>query len=418
MDAELTGIEDYCINNDYVIKKRIDKKIIVIQKHGEREILDKEVSYLLDLVNEKKYDKILRLNRRGQAEIKRLIDKKILVLDGMTKEMDLTPKWTLDEVFFELSKRCNLKCNHCYIPDNIHKHELTFNDWINITDQCSELGVYLIKLTGGEPMLNKYFYDLVNYIKSKGIKTRLYTNGSFLNSTSIYRLKLLGLDEIQISMDGASPTTHDSFRNTKGNYNQILSSLPLLEEQGIAVILSFTVSSYNERDIDRFIEIAKNFSNIKVVVSPYINYHQTYQNKNSFLDVNDHVINKVKNCFNENQNIWSDKTRYYVSYSNKFIGFCGLGIYSLYIDSCGKLLLCPLLNQDENVIGDIKQESLQHIWENAPLLKEYRKKTTADLMECNTCSNSHICRGGCRARAYFVNHNLLSKDPISCKMYI
>lgn len=418
MDTLLPKIEDYYINHEYVIKKRIDKKIIVIYKSGEREILEGGMAYLLDLFYERKIDKILQINKKAQAEIQKLVDKKILVWGKSSKRVDLTPKWTLDEVFFELSKRCNLKCNHCYIPDNLKNYELTLNDWIRITDRCFELGVYMIKLTGGEPMLNNYFYDLVDYIKSKKIKIRLYTNGSFLNRESIHSLKLLGLDQIQISMDGASPSTHDSFRNTKGNYNKILSSLPLLEEVGIPVILSFTVSSFNAKDIDSFIETAKKFSNVKVVVSPYINYHQTYQNKESFLNIHDEEINKIKKCFYENQNIWSDKTRYYLTYSNKFIGFCGLGIYSLYIDSYGKVLLCPLLNQDENIVGDLRQDSLQEIWENSTLLREYRKKTLADINECNTCINSHICRGGCRARAYFANNNLLSKDPISCMMYV
>lgn len=418
MEQEQFKIEEYSINKNFILKKRNDKKIIIVNENGAREVLDIGASYLLDLVNERKYEMILQLNKGGQVEVKKLIDKGILTRSKTDKMFDLTPGWTLEEVFFELSKMCNLKCKHCYIPEDVNKLELTFEDWIKIIDDCAALGVYMIKLTGGEPMINSYFFDLLKYIKSKKIKVRLYTNGSYLDSKNIEKLKLLGLDEIQISLDGAIAETHDNFRNTKGNFNKILTALPILEKNDFAVTLSFTVSSHNIGELDNFILLVRNYRNVKVVVSPYINYHQTYQNKNDFLNVKDEDIMKIKSCFNKNQSIWSDKTRYYLSYSNKYIGFCGLGVYSIYIDSKGKVMLCPLLNQEENLVGDIHEDSLKKIWEQSPLLVEYRNKTVADISGCNTCCNSHICRGGCRARAFFKHKNLLTKDPISCSMYL
>lgn len=418
MEQEQLEIEEFNINDNFILKKRNDKKITVVNQNGVREVLDIGASYLLDLVNERKYEKIKQLNKSGQAEIEKLINKGILIRDKTDKILDLTPGWTLEEVFFELSKACNLKCKHCYIPENIKKWELTFKDWIKLTDDCAALGVYMIKLTGGEPMINSYFFDLLQYIKSKKIKVRLYTNGSYLDKENINKLKLSGVDEIQISLDGAIAETHDNFRNTKGNFKKIIAALPILENNDLAVTLSFTVSSYNIAELDNFIQLVRNYKNIKVVVSPYINYHQTYQNKDDFLNVKDEDIMKIKRCFHENQSIWSDKTRYYLSYSNKYIGFCGMGVYSLYIDSKGKVMLCPLLNQEENLVGDIREGSLKNIWEQSPLLVEYRNRTIADISGCNTCSNSHICRGGCRARAFFKHNNLLTKDPVSCSMYL
>ena len=81
---------------------------------------------------------------------------------------------------------------------------------------------------------------------------------------------------------------------------------------------------------------------MKIVISPYINYHQTYQG-DRFVDVSEETVEKLKECFENNKNIWSDKIKYSLSFSNRFIGYCGFGIYSLYIDSFGKIILCPLL---------------------------------------------------------------------------
>ncbi|NSE36493.1 SPASM domain-containing protein [Dorea longicatena] len=96
------------------------------------------------------------------------------------------------------------------------------------------------------------------------------------------------------------------------------------------------------------------------------------------------------------------------------IGYCGFGIYSLYIDSFGKIILCPLLGNIQ--LGTIT-DGIENIWENSKILMEYRSHTIADIEKCNTCKNVNVCKGGCRARAYFINGSILACDPVSCKMY-
>lgn len=171
---------------------------------------------------------------------------------------------------------------------------------------------------------------------------RLYTNGSCLNKKTVENLKTVGISEIQISLDGGTEETHDTFRNAPGNYKHILRTLPILSRFEIRVILSFTVTDYNVNEINLFIREARQFPNVKIVISPYINYHQTYQG-DRFVDVSEETVEKLKECFEDNKNIWSDKIKYSLSFSNRFIGYCGFGIYSLYIDSFGKIILCPLL---------------------------------------------------------------------------
>lgn len=416
--------DTYYISNKICVRQRIDKKIELIDENNELIVLDNissklMLSYnggnkLLDIVKGESIDAI-RYHKVFESF------HELLLLNYLVKEyneaVSLSPTWILEEVFLELSKQCNLRCHHCYIPKNIRENEMKYEDWLRIVNDCKKLGVHLIKLTGGEPMLNHYFFDLVQYIHLNKIKMRLYTNGSYLNEDNILKLHEYGIDEIQISVDGGKATTHDEFRRTSGNYAKIEEALPLLAKSKIKVILSFTVSNFNEGEIDQFIHNARTYDNVKVVVSPYINYHQTFQCKD-MLNVNDRIIDKIRSCFEENKILWSDKTKYFLTFSNKYIGYCGLGLYSIYIDATGKILLCPLLNQDENIIGSLKEESLIKIWEKSKKLMEYRSHTLSDIGECNTCNHVNECRAGCRARAYFTNNILLSKDPISCKMFV
>jgi MoaA/NifB/PqqE/SkfB family radical SAM enzyme len=279
--------------------------------------------------------------------------------------------WVLDEIFFELTKSCNLRCNHCYIDENIIEKEIQSNKWIELLHEAIKHGLSLLKLTGGEALLARGFYDLLDQTRELGIKTRLYSNGMALNQNSIEKLKKHGLNEIQISVDGGTPKTHDDFRNTKGNYEHIFSVIPLILKANIPLTLSYTASTFNFTEIDMFIKQVRQFDGVKVVISPYINYHQTFEG-NSKLQLTNDVISQVKLSFQENIDIWSDKTKHYLTYSNKYPGFCGAGLFSIYLDSFGKVLLCPLLNQEENVLGNISKDSLEKIWLESSQHQIYR----------------------------------------------
>ena len=79
-----------------------------------------------------------------------------------------------------------------------------------------------------------------------------------------------------------------------------------------------------------------------------------------------------------------------------------------------RIILCPLLGNIQ--LGTIT-DGIENIWENSKILMEYRSHTIADIEKCNTCKNVNVCKGGCRARAYFINGSILACDPVSCKMY-
>ena len=417
-DVRYTKI--YNLTQRITFKCRIDKKIIVVHPFGEPIVLKTIESNLIRFFNGGRTLQELSEKRPISGEIWHvfldLVAQGYLLETNEHYKADLHPQWTLEEVFFELTKKCNLNCMHCYIPKDIEKNEMTKDEWFHIVDQCKELGVALIKLTGGEAMISPHFWNIVEYISQKEIRMRLYTNGSFLNEENVSRLKKLGVNECQISVDGGTAATHDSFRRVKGNYERIQNALPILQKYEMKVILSYTISDYNQREVENFVELSYQYSNVKIVVSPYMNYHQTSEKKCE-LHVDDQMVNMLKGLFEKNQYKWSDKTRYYMSFSNQFIGFCGAGTYMLYIDSQGKAMICPLLNQSENIVGDVRKQGLCSVWRESEFLTDYRQRSVSDIEKCGKCSNVNTCRGGCRARAYLKRNMLLSPDEISCQMY-
>ena len=150
------------------IKKRIDNKIVISGLNNGNWVLSQIESIVLQEFNGgRDLEEILAILPGREVSIIKIyenfIDKGILVKNSARK-IDLSAKWTLDEVFFELTKQCNLRCHHCYIPKEIEKKELGLEKWFQIVDSCKDLGVGLIKLTGGEAMLHPHFWDIVKYI--------------------------------------------------------------------------------------------------------------------------------------------------------------------------------------------------------------------------------------------------------------
>jgi len=323
----------------------------------------------------------------------------------------------LDEIFLEITKRCNLNCHHCYIDNEGLKNEIKTEQIMKIIDDVDKMGILKIKVTGGEPMMHKDFFDIIKYIESKNIGIRLYTNGSFLNRNTIDKLYSIGIKEIQISMDGFNSHTHDNFRRTKGNLDHIKNVLPYLDEKGINTIISYTVTDYNVLEISELGDYLRKFQNVKLNASTFMNYHGQEDCIDEILKVSEETIKKLKDYAYSMQDIWSKKISYGFTYDNRYIGYCGTGVFSCYISSSGKVYLCPVLQDDSFKLGDINDSSIDEIWTNSIVLKEYRKHSLKDIDKCSTCISVGKCRGGCRARAYFNNNNILSHDPISCKMF-
>lgn len=403
--------------NEYHIYEGIDVKIIEsIQKRL-------TISQIIDLLSQELREGHDEISSYLTNFIESLIKNNIYSPCFKEKEKnhkhlsDSFQSFSLDEVFLELTKKCNLNCRHCYIDKTAFSKQLSTEGWIRIIDQLDKLDVLKIKLTGGEPMLHPYFYDIVNYIKKKKMGMRLYTNGSMLNQLNIRKIKESGIRELQISLDGFTAKTHDEFRRTNGNFEKILGSLPFLDEIGISTILSYTVTDFNIEEVRLLGDYVRKFKNIRINISPYINYQCSNDSGDRFLKVSEGTINKLKNAFFFFSDIWSQKINYGLTFSNKYIGYCGAGIFSCYITSEGDVGLCPLLNKGQFFAGSLKLEKLSNIWNYSNAFKAYRQYNVKDINKCNTCIYVNSCRGGCRARAFYMTKSLLEPDPVSCQMY-
>jgi MoaA/NifB/PqqE/SkfB family radical SAM enzyme len=135
---------------------------------------------------------------------------------------------------WDFTGRCNLRCAHCsvgklYFDNNSQPlEELTATQRLEIVDKLAAGGVEAVSFLGGEPLLVKDgFFDVASRCAEKGIATTVVTNGLLINEETIAEFVKARIGTVVVSIDGASPDTHDFIRG-RGTFQRVLANLEKL----------------------------------------------------------------------------------------------------------------------------------------------------------------------------------------------
>jgi len=159
-------------------------------------------------------------------------------------------------VVWNMTRRCNLKCVHCYAQakDIEFENELSTEEGKALIDDLANFGSPVILFSGGEPTLRKDLPELAAYAREKGTRAVISTNGTLIDRDLAKRLKDVRLSYVGVSLDGIRET-NDRFRGMKGAFDAALRGLHNCQEEGIKVGLRFTINKQNVRDIPAIFDI-------------------------------------------------------------------------------------------------------------------------------------------------------------------
>ncbi|MEM4717577.1 MAG: radical SAM protein [Desulfurococcaceae archaeon] len=214
--------------------------------------------------------------------------------------LKLAPDSTPGEIAIEVSTRCNLSCLHCFrfASRTIRHMDMDLETYIKMIDNAVDSGVKRIVFTGwGEPTINPYILEMLEYAKRKNLYVILNTNGILLNELSKDIVKL-GVDEVYVSIDTVDIETYQKIRRY-GELSKVSSGLTALNElkkmndSGKPIVNSiFTINKLNIDRIDSIIKYSVDFGIQNIYLSFYIPYQGRLEDINC---VNDHYcINKLK----------------------------------------------------------------------------------------------------------------------------
>lgn len=161
-------------------------------------------------------------------------------------------------VIWNLTRRCNLKCRHCYaVAANHHfPGELSGREAIAVLDDLAAYGIPALILSGGEPLYRVDTIDIAKRSKSHGLYTALSTNGTPIKGAYADQVAAVGFDYVGISLDGIG-ATNDWFRGEAGAFNDALAGVRECKRRGIKVGLRFTMTTDNHGQLPDLIQLAK-----------------------------------------------------------------------------------------------------------------------------------------------------------------
>ena len=321
----------------------------------------------------------------------------------------------LIQIMVEITKICNERCVHCYIPHSEKNSFISYSDIEDIIQQCKKIGTIIdFKISGGECMTHPDFKKIISRVKDEGFFLTILTNLTLLDNETIDILKCGTLSSVQVSLFSLNSSVHDAITNKPGSLEIALKNLDKLKDAGIPVSIATQVMELNKNSIEEMFEYCKkNGFRFLCDWTIVAREDKTIDNLNY----------RVKDV-SEYKRICRIRLRHdpeYLQEMKELIDLpgkaanahlCNAGMNSLQIDTDQNIHPCP--GWDIN-IGNLKDVSIQKAWEESPVLDRIRKTVLGDFTKCSICENRNICHI-CMAEAYNESDGKLEVPEYECKL--
>jgi len=343
-------------------------------------------------------------------------------------------------VVWNITRRCNLKCVHCY-SDSTARHypgELDWEQCQSVIDDLADFGVPGLLLSGGEPLIHPRFFDIAEYAASNGLRLTLSTNGTLIDLETAARLKELGMAYVGISLDGIG-ATHDEFRGKEGAFDKTIKAFDHCKEVGQKVGLRLTLSAHNISDLDGILDFIEAEEIDRVCF-----YHLVYSGRGSgVVDVTHEDSRRALDKIMERTAKWAadgrpkevltvdqpaDGAYLYMKLLEENPDQAATALDLLRWNGGGRNASgTGLANIDTQgnvhpdqfwqslTLGNVKKQKFSDIWQNSDdaILAELRDVQKVPSGKCEGCRFLPICGGGFRVRALQVHGDVWASDP-SC----
>ena len=161
-------------------------------------------------------------------------------------------------VAWQITNECNLACMHCIEesgPGKKFKDELTEAQVFSVLEQMMALEVPYLSFSGGEPMLHPHFFEMAEYVCSRGSQLKVETNGHLLTPESAARLRDAGVKAVQVSLDGGSRATFNRIR-VLGEFDRVLEGIRHLRDAEVPIEINFSPTRFNLHEIAGVVDLA------------------------------------------------------------------------------------------------------------------------------------------------------------------
>ena len=313
---------------------------------------------------------------------------------------------------WELTYSCNLQCIHCLSSSGVRDpHELTTEQAFAVLDELRELQVFYINIGGGEPMIRRDFFQILERAEANGIGVKFSTNGAFIDAENARRLAEMNYLDIQISIDGADAATNDHVRG-EGSFAKAIAAMGHLRDANFGKFkISVVVTRQNVSQLDAFKKLADDYgaqlriTRLRPSGRGADTWDQLHPTQEQQREIHRWLIEHGENV------LTGDSFFHLNALGDSIPGLnlCGAGRVVCLIDPIGDVYACPFVIHEEFKAGNVLESGFTAVWRSSELFTSLREPESAGA--CASCGSFDACQGGCMAAKFFTGLPLDGPDP-------
>ncbi len=290
-------------------------------------------------------------------------------------------------VHLDITYRCNERCVHCYLDHDDHG-EMTTAEIKDVLDQLAEAGTFFLTLSGGEVLMRRDFFEILEHARRLLFNVRIKTNGVMIRKQEAQRLRELGVEQIQISIYSHHPEVHDAITKLPGSLKRSVEAIRLVKSQGLKVAIANVLMTANMGDHAGVQALARELG-VTYTLDPTIT--PKMDGDTSILSLR--IPGSELNAVFRNPNLVGNVEEFCAPPpppgEDVMEGYpCSAGHTAAYITPYGDVFPCvqfPLPS------GNVRRQKFMDIWRDSPELNEVRSIRAKDLPVCSTCNHVGTC---------------------------
>ena len=355
-------------------------------------------------------------------------------------------------ISWNLTYRCNLACEHCYLDAGgtplvgtanfADRSELGTEECFKVIDEIATFAPECVTiLTGGEPLLRRDILEIVRRAAERGLWVVVGTNGVRITENVAQRLAEAGARGLSLSLDALDPERHDRFRRVRGAWQNTVEGAAILNRTGLPFIVQTTAGSHNLGELDAIAD----FAHGRLAAKVWNLYFLVPTGRGQFVsDISPAQYDEVLASLYRIQGKYTGRMLVNAKCAPHYIktvlesagmqpdrppaeagptfsspglsairtysggaGGCPAGTHYMGIRPNGDVTPCPYLPV---FAGNLRKTSLADLWTDSGLFTDIRQRSSLGG-RCGECEMNAHC-GGCRARAYGMTGDLMAEDPL------